>query len=493
MIIGYTNIIMKKIHEIINKIGYDYSRILYDILVLIFASFIAFLVDYSYFSKNNFFISFFPTLLLLFFNFLFGIYTKLKYSFFLKKILYLSFFFLITFFFTIFIFSQTLNSFIWFISSYPAIILSRFFIGINQTKSFNFIKKIINTKGPILIIGGGGYIGSNLVNILLNNNVSVKVLDKFNYGLDPVKQFLKNKNFELIQADSTNLNALVRAMTGVSSVVHLAGIVGDPACSINEEYTRHTNIVTTRIAKDVAMSLGVSRFIFTSSCSVYGFNNSIVNEKSSLNPLSLYAQTKIDSENELLNSITENFSVTILRLSTVFGHSLRPRFDLVGNLFVAQGMTDKIINVIGPNQIRPLIHVSDVSKAIMKTLSADIKKIKGEIFNVGDDNMNFTILELAQKAKKIIDKYCNEISININSSKLLDLRNYNVSFKKIKEILDFDNSISIEEGLEEIVKKFLNNYYKNYKDPSYNNFLLAQKELENFNDPEQNIGLYKPL
>ena len=170
MIIGYTNIIMKKIHEIINKIGYDYSRILYDILVLIFASFIAFLVDYSYFSKNNFFISFFPTLLLLFFNFLFGIYTKLKYSFFLKKIFYLSFFFLITFFFTIFIFSQTLNSFIWFISSYPAIILSRFFIGINQTKSFNFIKKIINTKGPILIIGGGGYIGSNLVNILLNNN-----------------------------------------------------------------------------------------------------------------------------------------------------------------------------------------------------------------------------------------------------------------------------------------------------------------------------------
>src|SRR5262249_7356476 len=155
-----------------------------------------------------------------------------------------------------------------------------------------------------------------------------------------------NPRFEVVEGDATDIMKLTEAMSGVSSVVHLAGLVGDPACAVDRSFTRHTNVIATRMLKEVAISMGVPRFVFASSCSVYGASEEEVEETSPLNPVSLYAVTKIDSERELQSLIDETFCVTILRFATVFGHSRRPRFDLVANLFTAQAFNDGRITVM---------------------------------------------------------------------------------------------------------------------------------------------------
>lgn len=199
---------------------------------------------------------------------------------------------------------------------------------------------ISNSKGPILVIGGGGYIGTHVVEQLLESGYSVRILDRFVFGKKVISDLLKNKNLEIIEGDISDLVALSRALQGVSAVVHLAGLVGDPACAVDENMTLHINIASTRVVKEMSKAFKVPHFIFASSCSVYGASDEVMNEGSSLNPVSLYAKTKIDSEQEILNDKTADFNPTILRFATVFGHSRRPRFDLVTNLFTAQAYNE---------------------------------------------------------------------------------------------------------------------------------------------------------
>ena len=250
------------------------------------------------------------------------------------------------------------------------------------------------------------------------------------YGQQSLAPFLGRRDFELIEGDATDITKLTLAMKGASAVVHLAGLVGDPACAVDEQFTRHTNIVATRMAKDVAQSMGVHRFVFASSCSVYGMSDKEVSETDALNPVSMYAQTKIDSENELLYSGRDDFFVTVLRFATVFGHSPRPRFDLVGNLFTAQAMTDGLITVIGPQQWRPFIHVRDLGRAIVKVLKANPALVQSQIFNVGDKRLNMTILQLAEAVQKVCS-HGREVKISV-SENVQDRRNYAVSFEKIQ-------------------------------------------------------------
>ena len=154
-----------------------------------------------------------------------------------------------------------------------------------------------------------------------------------------------------------------------------------------------------------------------------------VSETGALNPVSLYAQTKIDSENELLLAGRDDFFVTVLRFATVFGHSRRPRFDLVANFFTAQALEEGVITVTGPTQWRPFIHVRDIARAIVTTLEADPVVIQNQIYNVGDQRLNLTILQLAQSVKAIVSQFRSvNISIREDSE---DKRSYAVSFEKI--------------------------------------------------------------
>ena len=190
---------------------------------------------------------------------------------------------------------------VWAAIAFGPLAVTRLLLALSQGHHKKLASIAINQRGPVLLIGGAGYIGSHTVALLLSEGQHVRVLDRLMYGHDSLAEFKNHRNFEMIEGDATDITKLTQALSGASAVVHLAGLVGDPACAVDANFTRHTNIVATRMAKDVAQSLGVLRFIFASSCSVYGTSDLEVTEEAALSPVSLYAQTKIDSEKELLS------------------------------------------------------------------------------------------------------------------------------------------------------------------------------------------------
>ncbi len=334
---------------------------------------------------------------------------------------------------------------------------------------------VIHTNSPILVVGGGGYIGSVLVERMLENDMKVRVFDKFIYGRKVFDDLKDNTKLEIVEGDATDIYSLTLALKNVRGVVHLAGIVGDPASMVDDRLTRHMNIVSTRMVKEAVKGLRIPKFIFASSCSVYGSSNNIVDERSRLNPLSPYAKSKIDSEKELLQDTFDEFNPTILRLATVFGHSRKPRFDLVVNLFVAQALDNGFITVTGEHQWRPFIHVRDVADGIIKALDAPISKMSRQIFNVGDEEMHITIGELANTVQRILAPEKN-VKVIVRNDRS-DLRNYRVSFKKIKEQLGFSCRVSIEEGIREILENFKKGTYKKPYTDVYYSALETTKEV----------------
>jgi len=380
---------------------------------------------------------------------------------------------------------------LWGMLTIPATVLARLFLGLPYSRHKNLSFIATNRRGPVLVIGGAGYIGSPTVELLLKQGFRVRVLDRLMYGRDSLMEFVPNIDFELIEGDATDISKLTYAARGASAVVHLAGLVGDPACALDAQFTRHANVVATRMAKDVAISLGISRFVFASSCSVYGVSEREVSETDELNPVSVYAQTKIDSERELLWNPPDGFFVTILRFATVFGHSRRPRFDLVANLFAARALMDGVIPVIGPRQKRPFIHVQDLARAIVAVLQADSYEMQSQIFNVGDRRLNMSILELAETIQRLVQPY-RDVNISVNENPE-DRRSYAVSFEKIREKLHFEASTTMGDGIAEIVANLRDGKYRDYRDPAYSNVLTTSKALIDFYNPEEMTRLYGPL
>jgi nucleoside-diphosphate-sugar epimerase len=370
------------------------------------------------------------------------------------------------------------------------VVLARVLLNLRHTRHRGLARLSVNLRGPVLVIGGAGYIGSHTVDVLLRKGKTVRVLDRMMYGGASLKEFAGHRNFELIEGDTTDISKLTLAMKDASAVVHLAGLVGDPACAVDPAFTRHTNIVATRMAKEVAQAMGIHRFVFASSCSVYGVSDTEVSELASLNPVSLYAQTKIDSEAELLGSVSDDFFVAILRFATVFGHSRRPRFDLVVNLFTAQAMNDGLITVIGPRQWRPFIHVRDLARAIAVTLDAAPAIVQSQIFNVGDSRLNMTILQAAEQVQRAIGDPGVQISVRDN---VQDRRNYAVSFKKIRSVLGFEAETLMAEGIAEMVEYFRRGTYQHYLEEIYSNVAMTKRSVADFHDPLQAERLYGPL
>lgn len=334
----------------------------------------------------------------------------------------------------------------------------------------------ISNKGRVLVTGGAGYIGTHVVEKLLKAGFQVRIFDKFVFGKKPLADLLKNKKLEVVEGDIGELSKLLVACKEVDYIVHLAGLVGDPACAVNRDLTLRNNIISTQVMKELAKSFKVKKFIFASSCSVYGSSEKTVDEKSKLNPVSLYAETKIDSEKETLRDKSVDLHPTILRFATVFGDSRRPRFDLVANFFTAQAYTDGLITVTGSNQWRPFVHVSDIASAIVKVIQSPAKKVDRQIFNVGDDKLNLTIGDLAKLVQEVVkvDKNGKKVEISVND-KVDDKRNYFVSFKKIKTILKFKSAFDLKMGVKEIHKSFLKGKYKGgYKDKIYSNVEMTK-------------------
>lgn len=326
-----------------------------------------------------------------------------------------------------------------------------------------------NKLPKILIVGGAGFIGTVLASRLLKKNYRVTILDKLIYDHKVIQKNFKNKkNLNFVLGDICDLNTQIKIIKEIDIVVYLAEIVGDPACSANPEDALKTNYLSVLSFANLCSHLAIEKFIYTSSCSVYGLdkNNKLLNEKSNLNPVSHYARIKIMSEKALLSSANNNFKPTILRLGTVFGPSRRMRFDLVINTMSKFAYFDNKIDIHGGNQWRPNIHVEDVADGIISIIKTKKENIGNQIFNLSNDKLNLQIIEIAKKVKSIFKN----AKLNIIKTST-DPRNYKVTSKKIKNKVGFVAKKSIEVGLKEIKRMFKLKKITNPDNKIYNNLL----------------------
>lgn len=297
----------------------------------------------------------------------------------------------------------------------------------------------------ILVTGGAGYIGSILTRKLLDRGEDVRILDKFDYGLDSIKDIINNDNLEIVIGDVRDSTDIEEAMDDVDAVVHLAAIVGDPACAAQADVAVETNYLSTLNLARAARDRGVERFVFASTCSVYGAKgDDLLTEDADLNPVSLYAETKIDSENGLLN-LDEGFNPTILRFGTVFGLSPRMRFDLVINYLTKKIILEGEGMIFGGDQYRPFVHVEDIAESIVKAMDAPQEAVGGEIINIGANEQNYPMREVGEAFEKVFSpghvRYVEEME---------DKRSYRVDFSKARELLEFTTTKDVDAGIREI-------------------------------------------
>jgi len=322
----------------------------------------------------------------------------------------------------------------------------------------------------VLVIGGAGYIGSALVERLLDLGLEVSILDAMHYGEETLSRVAGHPKLSVIREDFRHIEALTRAVSGVGSVIHLGGLVGDPACAVDTELTVDVNVTATKVIGEIAKARGVRRFIFASSCSVYGACDDIVDEDSHFNPQSLYARSKVASEAVLGALNSQDFAVTCLRFATIYGISGRTRFDLVVNLLCAKAVRDRMITVYGADQWRPFVHVADVARAITMTLQAPTELVAGEAFNVGSDAQNYTLGDVAE----LINRQVPDAEITSDDT-FVDKRNYRVSFAKIRSQLGFAPAWTIERGIAQVVALVRSNEVGHYSLPTYSNVLYLKE------------------
>jgi nucleoside-diphosphate-sugar epimerase len=323
----------------------------------------------------------------------------------------------------------------------------------------------------VLVIGGAGYIGSALLPLLLRQGYRVRVLDRLLYGAEPLLGLLGHSHLEVVRADFRQVDRVVAAMQGVDTVVHLGAIVGDPACALDEDLTLEINVAATRLIAEVAKGCGVRRFVFASTCSVYGAGEDLLDESSELNPVSLYARSKIACELLLLKMADRRFAPVIVRFGTIYGLSGRTRFDLVVNLLAAKAKCEGLITVYGGAQWRPFVHVEDAAGAVLAVLTAPPALVRNEIFNVGSDEQNYTIDQVAEIIHRLVPT-----ARLVSSGNDGDRRDYRGNFAKIRSVLGFVPHWTVEQGVRQVLEAIANGDVEDYRDPQHYNAQFLKKE-----------------
>jgi len=300
----------------------------------------------------------------------------------------------------------------------------------------------------ILITGGAGYVGGYLTDFLIRNGYDVTVYDSLIYE----ERFLKEVKF--INGDVRDYNKLLKIINNYDIVIWLAGIVGDGACSVNPELTISVNIESVKWLVDNFKG----KIIFPSTCSVYGVNNDLIDEEAVPNPLSLYASSKLEAERYIIENCNDYL---IFRLGTLFGlgdnHS-RLRLDLVVNILSLKASLGHKLTVFGGEQWRPLLHVRDVSNAILHGIKNNIKGL----YNLS--NQNYIISEIAE----VISSQVENVEVNLMNMKFEDLRNYKVKNDKFS-LTGFQPSYDLEYGIEQISRIVKEGRVKNTNNSVYSN------------------------
>ena len=308
----------------------------------------------------------------------------------------------------------------------------------------------LNGSGPtVLVTGGAGYIGSVLVRQLLAQGWRVRVVDNLRAGGESLAELAGDDKFEFRRADIRDDPD--SAVKGCDAVVHLAAIVGDPACRAEPELARSINLEGSIKLYEAAARQNVGRFVFASTCSNYGRASDpsvLMEEESPLQPVSLYAETKVAVEQFLMGQ-PRNVSCipVVLRFSTVYGVSPRMRFDLTVNEFARDVALGRELVVFGEQFWRPYCHVVDLARSAMLALTAPAGVVGFEVFNVGDTDENYTkhmlVDQLRMQVPTLRVKFV---------SKTEDPRDYRVNFSKIRQKLDFSPSRRVPDGIREVLE-----------------------------------------
>lgn len=293
----------------------------------------------------------------------------------------------------------------------------------------------------ILITGGAGYVGIPTVSLLLEKGYKVRVFDNLSWGGDVLLPFLGNPNFDFFRGDIRNKEHLVPAFKGMDAVIHLAAIVGFPACRKFPEMSRKVNVGGTKNIVDLAN--GKIPVIFASTGSTYGkIIEKFCTETTTLNPLSHYGKQKVKAE----EIVKKNKEFVIYRFATAFGAAPRFRADLLINDFTYRAVTEKTLMVYEKDFMRTFIHVRDMARSFLFALE-NYRKMAGEIYNVGDEDLNISKEQVARLLLKYIDYHLHFVPDEHD----IDQRDYIVDYSKIKK-LGFRAKIGLEEGVKELIK-----------------------------------------
>ena len=323
----------------------------------------------------------------------------------------------------------------------------------------------------ILVTGGAGYVGSGLLRELLLKGYNVTCIDNLLFGGESLLDIWHNKNFTFYKCDINDSQKLdeVFLKNNFDGVIHLAAIVGDPACKINSDLAIKTNFESSKNLLEKSKNSEVSKFIFASTCSNYGKMDdpdAYVDENSKLAPVSLYAELKVKFEKYMLGEMKklDGFSPTSLRFSTVYGLSPRMRFDLTVNEFTKDLALGKELIIFGEQFWRPYCHVKDFSNAFITVLKSPNEKVAYNVFNVGDTKENYTKQMLVNEIKKVLPnskiKYVEKND---------DPRDYRVNCDKIKNELGFKISMTVPDGIKEIKRIIQENLIQDPEDQKYYN------------------------
>lgn len=300
-----------------------------------------------------------------------------------------------------------------------------------------------------LVSGGSGYIGALLVDELQKAGHRVRVLDSLLHGQEDIAAEQEQAGVTVIRGDVRDQDARAQALAGADALVHLAAIVGDPACARDPKVSDEVNVQATRALVADAQAAGLQRLVFASTCSNYGrmADPAVpITEEGELRPVSLYAEQKVGMEQAILNGAGGGMQTSCLRFATVYGVGRRMRFDLTVNEFTRELWADRELEVFGEQFWRPYIHVRDAARAVRTVLDAPAEQVAGKVFNAGRSGENYRKLDLVEEIGRQIDR--GKVSYVHRDE---DPRDYKVSFDKIRAELGFETLMTVPDGIAEVI------------------------------------------